>query len=72
MTDPIDLSTVPTAALYSEIGRRRVAMRKKAVSVGSKPRLRPCPLGCGFVAGVKAQLAHRPECPKKNCEIIPD
>jgi hypothetical protein len=56
-----DLSEVPTASLYSEIGKRRVAARGKG---GGRPKvLRRCLL-CEVMLGTAEMRKHVPQCKK--------
>ena len=49
---PYDLSSVPTAELYSEIGRRRAALSK-----GRPPKLLNCP-ECGRPTNTRERRKH--------------
>lgn len=50
------LSTIPTADLYSEIGRRRQASRKTRTPGPGRPRIAPrCPCGAMTIARAKAR-----------------
>lgn len=59
-----DLSKVPAKELYSEIGRRRAARRRKG-SLGRRKRIAPCRF-CGTELGVVEMRRHVPRCPKRN------
>jgi hypothetical protein len=55
---PSDLSQVPIDQLFSELGRRRSAMRRtNAAGSGRPPILKPCPV-CGKKFGVAAMRLH--------------
>ncbi len=52
-----DLSTIPDADLYAELGRRRAALRKE--HGGGRPKtLRRC-AKCGVRAGAREMRVHR-------------
>ena len=61
----LDLSTVTTEALYSEIGRRRGAKRvsQNRGKTGRKKVMRPCPKCGGEFATVELRK-HKPRCGK--------
>lgn len=58
----IDLSAVPTEALYSELGRRRNAQRETFGAGSGRPKkLTPCPK-CQRKFGVAELRGHRGKC----------
>jgi hypothetical protein len=58
-----DLSEVPTSQLYSEIGRRRVAARRKA---SGRPKvLLACRL-CGVTLGTREMRRHVALCRREQ------
>lgn len=55
-----DLTTIPDAPLYSELGRRRAI-----AGGGRRKTLRPCP-DCGAMLGAREMRRHPPKCPARS------
>lgn len=63
----IDPGTIPYDVIYSEVGRRRRAMRKTdyAPGTGRPKKLSPCK-ACGRMLGVAEKRGHFKRCPARK------
>lgn len=64
--ETIDPATIPADVLYSEIGRRRNAMRKTYGAGTGRPRvMRKCPT-CKAQFSAREMQTHTPRCPGRK------